>query len=240
MSEQAVVKKIRATLESDTRINLHRAPVTISMQNGDVVLAGEIESIAAKKLALIAAAETHGVQRVVDRLRVTPASKMGDAEIRDHVCKLLLGEPALEYCLIEPVAAGNTGRMPKIMGEPRGWIAVEVEGGVVTLNGEVPSLSHKRLAGVLAWWVPGAADVVNGLEEVPREEDNEDELVDAVRLVLEKDPFVDAAEIRVTCKDWVVRLDGLVPTESMSHIAERDTWCVLGVKSVVNNIEISR
>jgi osmotically-inducible protein OsmY len=79
-----------------------------------------------------------------------------------------------------------------------------------------------------------------GLEEVPREEDNEDELVDVVRLVLEKDPFGDAAEIRVTCRDWVVTLEGLAPTATMSEMAERDAWCVLGVKSVVNNVEISR
>ncbi|HEX5022545.1 MAG TPA: hypothetical protein VFX54_17890 [Candidatus Binatia bacterium] len=29
--------------------------------------------------------------------------------------------------------------------------------------------THKRLAGVLAWWVPGTRDVVDGLEEVPAE-----------------------------------------------------------------------
>lgn len=46
---------------------------------------------------------------------------------------------------------------------------IEVKKGIVTLNGEVPSLTHKRLAGVLAWWVPGTRDVVNGLEEVPAE-----------------------------------------------------------------------
>jgi osmotically-inducible protein OsmY len=74
---------------------------------------------------------------------------------------------------------------------------VEVTDGVVTLNGDVPSLSHKRLAGALAWWVPGCRDVVNGLEEVPPEEDNDDELTDAVRLVLEKNPFVNATKIRV-------------------------------------------
>lgn len=94
-----LTKKIRAALERDTRINLHRFPVRIAMQNGDIILEGEMENVAAKKLALLAAAETHGVQRIVDRLRVTPAEKMGDAEIRDHVCKLLIQEPALEGCL---------------------------------------------------------------------------------------------------------------------------------------------
>jgi osmotically-inducible protein OsmY len=210
------------------------------MHNGDLVLTGEMESIAAKKLALAAAAETDGVQRIVDRLKVTPAEKMGDAEIRDHVCKVLLEEPALERCLIHGLAGGSVERVRKTIPEPGGSIIVEVKDGVVTLNGEVPSLTHKRLAGVLTWWVPGAADVINGLEEVPREEDNEDELVDAVRLVLEKDPFVNASKIRVSARDWVVTLDGLVPTETMKQMAERDAWYVLGVKSVVNRAEVSR
>lgn len=84
----------------------------------------------------------------------------------------------------------------KVLSEPAGSIFVAVSDGVVTLNGAVPSLTHKRLAGVLAWWVP---------EEVPAQEDNDDEVTDAVRLTLEKDPFVDATKIRVTSQDarWV-------------------------------------
>ena len=240
MTEETIVKTIHATLEKDSRINLHRYPITMAMQNGDLILAGEMESIAAKKLALVAAAETHGVQRIVDRLTVTPAEKMGDAEIRDHVCKVLLGEPALERCLIHGMVGDSVEPVGKATPEPAGSIVVAVSDGVVTLNGEVPSLTHKRLAGVLAWWVPGSRDVVNGLEEVPAEEDTDDELIDAVRLVLEKDPFVDAGTIRASSKDWVVTLEGLVPKEAMKRMAERDTWYVLGVKEVVDIIEVRR
>jgi osmotically-inducible protein OsmY len=126
----------------------------------------------------------------------------------------------------------------KAIPEPAGSIVVEVNDGVVTLNGEVPSLTHKRLAGVLAWWVPGTRDVINGLEEVPPEEDNDDELIDAVRLVLEKDPFVNASKVRVSSKDWTVTLEGLVPNETMKQMTERDAWYVLGVKSVINKISV--
>jgi osmotically-inducible protein OsmY len=238
MNNEAIVKQIRATLEKDTRINLHRYPITIATQDGDLILAGEVESVAAKKLALLAAAEIHSVQRIVDRLKVTRAEKMGDAEIRDHVCKVLTEEPALERCWIRGAAEGGVETARKAVPESAASILVEVKDGVVTLNGEVPSLTHKRLAGVLAWWVPGARDVINGLEEVPPEEDNDDELIDAVRVVLEKDPFVNAGKIRVSSKDWVVMLEGLVPTETMKEMAERDTWCVLGVRSVVNKIAV--
>ena len=37
----------------------------------------------------------------------------------------------------------------------------------MTLNGRVPGLPSRRLAGVLAWWVPGVRDVVNGIELDP-------------------------------------------------------------------------
>jgi osmotically-inducible protein OsmY len=162
---------------------------------------------------------------------------MEDAEIRDHVCKVLTEEPALEHCLIEGSVEG-VETVRRAVPEPAGSILVQVNDGVVTLNGEVPSLTHKRLVGVLAWWVPGSRDVINGLEEVPPEEDNDDELIDAVHIVLEKDPFVNASQIHVSSKDWVVTLEGLVPTEGMKQMAERDAWYVLGVKSVINKIEV--
>jgi len=228
------VKEIRAALEKDPRINLHRFPIAVSVENGDLVLAGETENIAAKKLAVLLAANIEATARIVDRLRVVPAETMGDKEIRDHVCRVLFEEAALESCLI---LAGDLEMRRQAVPQPAGSIVVEVADGIVTLNGSVPSLSHKRLAGVLAWWVPGCRDVVNGLEEVPPESDNDDELVDAVRLVLEKDPFVNAGMIRVSSKDWVVKLEGLVPNDAMKRMAERDAWCVLGVKQVINEIQ---
>ena len=85
----------------------------------------------------------------------------------------------------------------EVLEEPAGVITFTVEDGVVTLDGRVPSLSHKRLAGVLVWWVPGSRDVINGLEVSPIQEDNDDEVTDAIRLVLEKDPFINAGQIQL-------------------------------------------
>lgn len=234
----SVLGRIRALLEQDTRIHLHRCPIALSFEGEDLVLAGEVEHIAAKKIALQLAATVAPTARIVDRLHLVPAELMGDREIRDHVVKVLLEEPALEHCMVQSQMPPKMDIQRKAVSEPAGTLLVEVTDGVVTLNGEVPSLSHKRLAGVLAWWVPGCRDVINGLAEVPAEQDNDDELTDAVCLVLEKDPVVHATKIHVTTKDWVVTLDGLVPSETMKQMAERDTWCVLGVKEVVNRIEV--
>ena len=238
IDQGAVLDRIRAALEKETRVNLHRYPIKLEFSDGDVVLTGELENVGAKKLALELAAAVAPAAGLVDRLKVTPAQAMSDAELRDHAIKVLLDEPALEHCLLH-------SRLPKQLqthrngvAEPSGTIVVEVRDGVITLNGEVPSLSHKRLAGVLAWWVPGCRDVVNGLTEVPEQQDNDDELTDAVRLVLEKDPFVNATKIQVRSKNGVVTLDGLVPNETMRRMAERDAWFVLGVREVVNRIDI--
>ena len=85
----------------------------------------------------------------------------------------------------------------------------------------------------------GLATLLTAWRKCP-EEDKDDELTDAVRLALEKDPFVDATKIRVTTKEWVVTMDGLVPNETMKQMAERDAWYVLGVSEVINRIQAER
>ena len=115
----------------------------------------------------------------------------------------------------------------------RGNIDIEVRDGIVTLNGSIPGLTSKRLAGVMAWWVPGVRDVVNGLEVDPPEEDNPDMIEEAVRVALEKDPLVNASQLRVGVRKTWVRLTGAVTAKAESEAAERDAWCVFGVDNVL-------
>ena len=86
--------------------------------------------------------------------------------------------------------------------------------------------------------MPGSRDVVNGLGVTPPEQDSDAAMTEAVRLVLEKDPFVNPDQIRVSTKGSVVTLEGLLPTESEREMAEYDAWYVFGVDKVVNRIEI--
>src|SRR5205085_60086 len=117
-------------------------------------------------------------------------------------------------CGIRVLVKGQLEVFREPMGsDPSGSIVVSVDEGVVTLAGQVISLSHKRLAGVLAWWVRGCRDVVNLLEVIPPEEDNDDEVADALRLVLETDPLVPADQIGIRTHNHVVTLEGIVATE---------------------------
>jgi osmotically-inducible protein OsmY len=237
-SPEAICAQVRAALEHESRINLHRYPIHLRYEDGILTVDGEAAHIAAKKLALELAAAVAGVDGLVDRLRVAPTRPMGDGAVCDHVRDALLQEPAFATFAIAVREQGQVETVRPAGGTPFGAIEVAVIDGVVTLNGQVPSLSHKRLAGVLAWWVPGSRDVINGLAVEPPAEDTADEVTDAVRLVLEKDPFVRADQIRVRSRDRVVTLEGLVPNTTIREMAEVDAWYVFGVDRVVNRLQV--
>jgi osmotically-inducible protein OsmY len=235
---ERVLRDVRAALESEPRVDLHRHPLILDFADGDLTLEGEVGDVAAKKLALERAAAVPGVSAIVDRLRVVPAEAMADDALRQAVLKAYLQEPA--FAELELHEETN-GRIDVVRASPidvGGVIVVAVADGVVTLNGRVRGLDEKRLAGVLAWWVPGSRDVVNGLAVEPPETDSDDAIAEAVRIVLEKDPFVDASQIRVGVRRAQVLLQGLVPKPAERSMAEQDAWYVFGVDKVTNEIRV--
>jgi osmotically-inducible protein OsmY len=233
-----ILDAVREAHKSERRIGPHAPHLVMDWDAGTLTLEGELPDIAAKKLALERAAAVPGVDGIVDRLHVTPAERMGDKEIRDHLRRALQQEPAFAELALSEIVKGKEEVVQEPGSRRRGWIRLSVDDGIVTLDGEVPGLEYKRLAGVLGWWVPGSRDVVNGLDVSPGEADNDAEITDAVRLVLEKDPFVDAGQIIVGTVDAVVTLAGLVPSESEREMAECDAWYVFGVDGVRNRIEV--
>lgn len=237
-AEEAIVKQVRAALECEPRVNLHRYPVRVDFEAGAVVLDGEVGSIAARKRALRLAAAIDGVRGVVDRLHVAPVQRRSDGEIRDALSTLLLGEPELRDCAMRILAKGGAVTLRDVPARRAGAIDLAIADGVVTFEGAVISLSHKRLVGVFAWWTPGCRDVVNSLEVVPPEEDNDGEVIDALGLVYEIDPVVRHDQITVHCHGGVVTLSGAVATEEERRRAELDAWALFAVDDVVNAIEV--
>jgi osmotically-inducible protein OsmY len=231
------LEAVRKAFYSEPRIDFAHHPIRLALSGGDLVIEGEVGDIAAKKLALERAAAVADVCGIVDRLRVAAAARMADGAIRDHVRDALLDEPALAGCSIR-VFVKRDWEPTRIVDGASGTIDIKVENGIVTLDGEVLGLALKRLAGVLAWWVPGSRDVVNGLGVTPPEEDSDGEISDAVRVALEKDPMVNPDQIRVSTRDAVVTLKGQVPSESEREAAEFDAWYVFGVDKVINQIEV--
>jgi len=237
-ASQRMEDSIRAALAREPRIGLEHHPISIEVEDGVLTLDGEVETVAAKKLALEQAAGVRGVVGIVDRLRVAPATPMGDGEIARRLGEALCAEGAFARYGLE---GGAEGKPPVLLRDPDpadGTIDFVVEDGVVALNGDVVSLEHKRLAGVLAWWVPGTCDVTNGILVEPLEEDSPDRLADTVRLVLEKDPALAADRVRVQADGDTVYLSGMVRSAAEKDLAERDVWYVFGVDLVINDLEV--
>ena len=163
---------------------------------------------------------------------------MEDGAIFAAVRNALLQEPALQNCTIKLISKGKLETVRESLMDPRGVIEVSVTDGVVLLDDHVNNLAQKRLAGALAWWVPGSRDVINGMAVEPPEEDSDDEITDAVRLVLEKDHLVKEDHIRVRTKNSMVTLEGEVSSEAQRDMAEFDAWYVFGVDKVVNKLEV--
>jgi osmotically-inducible protein OsmY len=102
----------------------------------------------------------------------------------------------------------------------------------------VISLSHKRVIGTMAWWTAGCRDVVNALVLDPPERDNDEEVIEALTLVYEMDPTVQADLIRIRCENYVVTLEGYARSEQEKQRAEFDAWSIFGVDKVLNQLEV--
>jgi osmotically-inducible protein OsmY len=243
MNEDPILKMVRAALEREPRINLHQWPVSLAMSDDHaLVMEGEVESVAAKKLALKLARAVPDVRDVVSLLHVAPTEPKGDGEILDVLTSMLLNAGELKNCTLRVMKKEQIVTLQEDRDEDAsGDILVSVRDAVVTLDGWVISLSHKRLTGVLAWWVPGCRDVVDGLEVRPPEQDNDDELSDALSLVLEMDPMIPHPDqIRVQTHDHVITLEGLVSSYTEKSRAEQDAWCLFDVDRVVNHLAVAR
>lgn len=214
--EKDIIKTVRAVLTGGLHIDPVKHPVHLKIENGAIVMEGIVENIAQKKRALFAAMGISEITGVIDRLRVKPSMSMGDKEIKKHLFDAIDEEPAIDAKTIE----------------------IDVKDGSIDIEGTVPSLSHKRLAGVFAWWVPGSIDVINSLEVIPPEDDSDDEITDAVRLVLEKDRLVDAGSIGIFTNNCVVTLTGAVKSNAEKDAAEDDAWYVWGVNDVENRLKV--
>ena len=113
---EQIVNEVAALLEREASVNLHLLPLYLSLADGVLTMEGEVEHIIAKKRALEVAAAVPGVGGIVDRIRLVPAARMEDGEIRDHVCNALLAEKLLSATAIWAIVKGK----PEVVREADG------------------------------------------------------------------------------------------------------------------------
>jgi osmotically-inducible protein OsmY len=117
-------------------------------------------------------------------------------------------------------------------------IGVEVDEGVVTLTGSVPSFARKQAADRAAHRVPGVLDVADEIQvKVPSMLARTDtDVALSVRRALAAHRLVPNQWIQTTVADGHVTLDGTVDTPYQREAAERAILGLPGVRAVVNNL----
>jgi len=234
--ESDLLTRIHYQLGAEERIGFATDPIRVEIGDNTVRLQGEVPTVAAKRLARRRTQAVADGYEVVDELVVIPAKDMTDDEIRDAVAHALLQESALAECRLYQMARSQKQTLRDVPGSGPGQILLQVADGVVELSGRLSSHEHRRLAGVLAWWVPGTRDVRNAIEVDPPERDSDAQLTDAIRLALEKDPFITSDQVKIFSERGIVRLQGMLGSDAEREMAEADTWFVEGVDDVVNQI----
>jgi osmotically-inducible protein OsmY len=217
-NDRELHRHIEGALAHDRRIHLPQSALKIAVDDGFVTLQGTVPSVAAKRLALRLAGAVPGVRGVEDRTRVAIVEAMGDLECLDHLRRSLVQERNIE--------------------EQKIVLSADPEGGVL-LEGEVHALVQRRLAEVLAWWIPGVSNVDNRIVVNPPETDSNEELRDNLEVIFDKDVLVDRSQIRALVRDGVVTLRGLVRNENEKDAAEQDCWYTPGVIDVANELRVS-
>ncbi len=243
MQEAAdLAQRVLAALAFQGCIAPRRFPIAVKAGEEALVLEGQVESVQVKRSAVRVASEFSGAEGLAldDRLQVALAAPRADGDMLDALGDALLASPELTDLSLRRHHRGTVEVLRSCPSPASGELEFAVREGVVELAGSVPSLSHRRLAEVLAWWIGGCRNVVNRLRVDPAERDSDDELTDAVGLVLEVDPALPEAQpIGVAAEGGVVTLTGGLLTETQRQRAEYDTWCVEGVGDVRNEITVA-
>jgi osmotically-inducible protein OsmY len=229
MPQKDLVAALLAALEKDPDINLHESPIHVTYHDS-LRLEGEVANIIVKRKARRIAMQLSGLPDIEDRLLLRPGERRTGKALLDAVVSALSQEPAFRDLAIHSHPATEDGG--------RDWIGVDVSECVVRLDGQVGSLSHRRLAEVIAWWVPGSCDVHNHMRVKPAEKDNDGEISDAVSMILEKDPLLHAESLTVHTKDREVTLSGAVHSDEQRRMAIYDCWYVPGVHGVHDRMQV--
>jgi len=241
MADAAVEKlnqQLHAALEQDTRINPHASEVRLAARGQQFVLEGRVEDIVAKRIAARLARRLVGAAGdVEDQVRIA-APDIGEGALRDKVAKALLDEPVFVNFDLTVRGDGETRVLRRREAAASGLIEASVTDGVVTLSGQVYSLTHRRIAEVLLWWLSGCQRIDNRLKIDPPERDSDAELTDAARMVLDKDPLIDAGQVRIVIDAGTATLTGQLPSAELRDMAARDIWALPGIRNVHNRIEV--
>lgn len=215
-SDEVIRSDVVEALSRDSRFN--NARITVVVEAGRVKLRGDAPTLYTIQTAAELAASVRGVVSVLSELNVSrSAASPDDTAIRRFAEQLL--------------------RYNASMGD--GNIAVAVEGGTVTLKGDVDAYWKRNRAESLMLDIQGVVDVINELAVVSDLVPQDKVIADDVKSAIARSACLARNSISVEVHHGLVTLTGNVPSLLSKHTTPHIAECILGVKGVIDNLVVA-
>jgi len=197
--------------------SIHAARTGVEVKDGVVTLAGQVDSYSEKWNAERAAQRVAGVKAMTTELKVhlTGLSKRTDADVAEAV------ENVLEW----------TSSLPA------GAIKVMVEGGWVTLSGDVDWQYQRQAATDSVRYLMGVTGVSDQISIKPSV--TATAVKSDIEAALKRTSIADAKKISVAVNGSDVTLSGTVHSWDERDTATNSAWGTPGVRNVVDRMTLA-
>lgn len=190
--------------------------VRLVVVHGVAYLDGPVASYHQKKAIASTVATLPNVRQVVNRLRVIPGNPRHDGEIAQNIAERLRQDPILSLYSL----------------------SVSVDDGVVTLSGQVSSISGRIAAEAVAWSVCGVRHVINRIEVTPMEALTPAELGPAIKASLLTCLGLVPSAVDVRVEKDAAFLIGYVASQEQRLAAEDLVRYHPHIRRVVNQLQV--
>lgn len=215
LTDRTIALAVESEIRADGVVPID--PIDISVHNGIVTYEGTVNNLLAKERATKLAETVKGVRTVVNQLQVIPSKSDTDQAVKQRVIEELQSDP-----LIEPAN-----------------FHVNVENGVVRLDGTVNSWHKKFIIGKIVKRVQGVKGLENKLMRNDQTSRPDSDIKREVEKRLKYDVWIPEDAINVKVDQGNVILTGTVGNAFAKREAFQHTWST-GVQDVnVEGIEVN-
>jgi osmotically-inducible protein OsmY len=216
MDDLTLRQSILDELEFEPSIDA--ANIGVAVDDGIVTLTGHVGSYVEKLTAERVVQGVKGVRAVAQELEVRfPGDrKSADDEIAKRALDLIAWDTTV----------------------PKDQVRIKVQGGWITLSGEVEWYFQKQAAEHAVRKLSGVVGVLNELTIRPRVVDESD-VKSRIEDALERNAEIEADGIHVGVAGSSVTLEGAVHSWHERAVAQRAAWSIPGVSFVDNRLAIS-
>ncbi|MCV2371336.1 BON domain-containing protein [Roseateles oligotrophus] len=216
MKTDAVLKQdVQAELAWDPNVDETR--IGVAVKDSVVTLSGHLDSLAEKVAAERAAKRVFGVKALAVEIEVTPlaAHRRSDTEI----------------------AAAARSALSWNSQVPDGRVSLKVEGGHVTLEGELDWGFQRRSAETVIRPLLGVTGISNRITIRPRALPGD--LSARIQTALTRQAMREAKRVQLTVDpDGLVTLEGPVHSWAERNAVEGAVWSAPGVTGIINRISV--